>query len=304
MRRAVHFLALAAFLSLTPAALRAGTVLDGAGMIYYAAEPNFKVGDWVKYHTKGSSLQGHKDDYVVTILIAGEELWWGERCFWVETWTEMPGHEGKELAASLVTYGIFGDSMATEHLTWFMRKSIEGRDDRGNVQQMIHKRDPAEFRARAAMIQKAALDRDIDTVGVATVTGPTGTYEARRIRQSTKAVELVDRGDSTIYYEHIETRDRYYSPKVPITWMAREEIDDLQQGRSWLIGNKKDAPLAILERARGTTELVGFGHGDVTPEVVPVPLRRTIEEQERERDRAQRAPAPQRRGTRKGGRAG
>jgi hypothetical protein len=304
MRRAVSFFLLAALILGSPLAARSATIVDGAGMIPFGGRPPFKVGDWVKYRTQGSSLHGHSNDYTVTILIAGEELFWGERCFWVETWTEAED-EGKQVTASLITYDIFGDSLATTNLSWFLRKTIHAVDDKGNPVQLVNSRPSTDFKSHPKKENELReAEKDQDTLGVETVTTPIGTYQATKVRRTSKIVELMDKGDSTIYYEKVETRDAFYSPEIPVTRLVREDIDDHQQGRSWMIGNRKDATrLNTLERAQGATTLVAFGSGNLEPAVVPVSLRRSIDEQER----TQRAPArtPARRtGARGSGRSG
>ena len=51
-------------------------VVNGIGLIDYASHPRLKVGLWVRYHMTGRSVMGAEDDYVVTVLIAGEEDFW------------------------------------------------------------------------------------------------------------------------------------------------------------------------------------------------------------------------------------
>src|SRR5437667_8431576 len=72
-------------------AITSESKVDGIGLIDYSKKPDLHVGSWVKYHVKAKSDKGAVDDYSVTMLIAGEEKFWGEDCFWLETWTEIPG---------------------------------------------------------------------------------------------------------------------------------------------------------------------------------------------------------------------
>jgi hypothetical protein len=76
--------------ALLPTGLNAAAVkqVNGIGLVDYRRKPDFKVGDWVRYHITGTNMTGDKDDYLVTVLIAGEESFWGEDGFWVETWTD------------------------------------------------------------------------------------------------------------------------------------------------------------------------------------------------------------------------
>src|SRR5216117_1256302 len=61
------------------------TAVSGVSYIDCRGRPRFKVGDWGKYHFTGKSDAGEKLDYHMIVLIAGEEIFWGEPCFWVET---------------------------------------------------------------------------------------------------------------------------------------------------------------------------------------------------------------------------
>ena len=88
MRRAVLPLLVAAtLLAIVRPARAQEPLIDAAGMLDYLRPPNFQIGTWVKYHVTSKSLRGYEDDYMVTVLAAGEEVFWGEPCFWLETWT-------------------------------------------------------------------------------------------------------------------------------------------------------------------------------------------------------------------------
>src|SRR5205823_4498459 len=89
--------------------------IDGVGMLDYSTgRSEFKLGNWAKYHVTAKSDLGVVDDYTVTVLIAGEEHWWGEDCFWVETWTDAAGQSPRS-TATLMSYAIFDDSLALQH---------------------------------------------------------------------------------------------------------------------------------------------------------------------------------------------
>ena len=283
MRRAVRLSLLAlSLVVLLPAAAFARDAVDGAGMIDYHRPADLKVGTWVKYRMQSSSLQGYKDDYTITILIAGEEEWWGEPCFWVETWTQDAG-ERKLQQASLLPYSMFGDSMATKHVTWFLRKSISGLGPDGTPQQVIHRRDEGELTLRAgAKPQTEPVEMSRDTLGRDSTSVPAGRYpDCTKIRSLNRIVEQVTKGDSSIYYERNEERMLYMTRQVPITSLARDDVDDHQLGRSWRLGeSQKAGELKTLERARGSLVLVETGTGGLTPELVPEKYRRPLREQE------------------------
>ena len=132
MRRAASLLVLvAALLPLLPtpgvagSVERAPSVIDGSGFVNFMQRPHFTIGEWVKYRTVGHSLRGFNDDYTVTIMVAGEEVFWGDPCVWIETWTQ-PADGKLNATASLVSYAAFGDTMSDRHLMWFVRKTING----------------------------------------------------------------------------------------------------------------------------------------------------------------------------------
>src|SRR5262245_15136056 len=117
MSRAGTLLARAAFvllacglaLSSPVRALAQDEIIDAVGLLDCSARSNFHVGSWVKYHTVGKRLLGRKDDYTTTLLVAGEEVAWGEPCVWIETWVERGSQSS--VTASLISYAAFGDTM-------------------------------------------------------------------------------------------------------------------------------------------------------------------------------------------------
>jgi hypothetical protein len=191
--------------------------------------------------------------------------------------------------ASLMPYGMFGDSMASKHVTWFLRKSIQGLQSDGTVQQVIHRRDDNQLYTRGSTKRDEPIETVRDTLGRASTNVPAGTFDGcLKTRQVMRLIESATKADSSIYYERNEERIRFLTDDVPITSLAREDVDDHQLGRSWKLGeSSKAGPLKTLERATGAFVLVGMGKGDVTPELVPERFRKTI----REQDAAQKAPA-------------
>ena len=279
MRRAVVALIVLIAVSTSSAtgfAQGTASIVDGAGMVDYSREPNFQVGSWVKYHVLGSSLKGHQDDYTVTVLIAGEENFWGDPSFWVETWTEKKGRPAR-FTASLMSYSAFGDTMASQQIMWFLRKTIDSIDEHGKPEQAIARRESGELKLRAVNWQK---DREtnvghFDTLGTDTTIAPTGTFKTLRVKETKGRAETVDTGDSTTFYQRVEEQIFHYSREVPITSLVRTDIDHLQRGKSWMIGQfNKDSP-RILERAQGRSVLVGFGT-ELEPKIVPVEFRRSL----------------------------
>lgn len=290
MRRAVHVFALALSLAaLSPAALPAEPQIvdriNGIGLIDYMHRPDFKVGTWARYHMTGHSELGMTDSYDVTVLIAGEEEWWGERCFWVETWTDAAGR-GTETTATLMSYDIFGDSLATPHMQFYMRKSISGLEADGRLHQDVTKRASQSLKSRTTVSPR--IKWDVDTLGVDTVQTAKGVFQARKVslKQGTGATTAV--GDTSIYTEVRENRMSFYSNEVPITHLVREDVESTIQRKKWQIGRSQEAtPLMFLERGLGSARLVDFGQGQEA-RLVPAENRSTIEEQ---RARAKRTSA-------------
>ena len=279
MRRAIAVLALL----LAVAALDAPrshaetiTVMNGIGLVDYRHKPDFKIGDWARYHLKSHSELGAKDDYELTVLIAGEEDFWGDPAFWIETWVEMPG-EPAQTSAALVSYDIFGDSVATQRLLLYTRKLISMVNDDGSPKIDINKPAASTLKARREVMNPASFD--LDTLGTDTVQTTKGVFKALKVlmKQGKGATQSV--GDSTVYTEVRENRTSYYSLDVPITHLVREDIESINARKTWPIGRSGDAlPLAIRDRGLGSARLVDFGH-NATARLVPERLRHTIAEQ-------------------------
>lgn len=278
MRRAVAILMLLSCAAvLGPAGSAAQSVVNlvnGIGLIDYMHPPRFKVGDWVVYHVTGGSDLGMVDDYTVTILISGEERFWGEDCFWVETWTERNGQPASAIA-TLMSYSIFGDSLWLQHLKLYGRKTVSEADEEGRPMVQLLKR-PSEFRKRDVMKRNITVAHD--TLGADTVVTPKGTFDVIRytLRQGVGAT--VDRADSSVRTEVREDHLIYYTSRIPITGIAREDVESSIKRRSWQIGHSDDLPLNIVERGSVQSRLIDFGSGGklatMTPEYARKPMAR------------------------------
>jgi hypothetical protein len=279
MRRAVPLFAI--LLALPALSLQAAEVerapdlIDGSGLVNYMQRPTFKVGSWVKYRTTGSSVQGHKDDYTVTVIVAGEEVFWGEPCVWIETWTEKAGK--RKATASLVSYSAFGDTMAAKHILWFLRKTINGFNEKGEPDMGVYTREWTELKLRRANWEQEKEKFVADTLGRDTSVAPAGTFNVLKVLRKQVHAETAEKGDSTLYYERRMNQTFHYSNQVPVTQLVKIETDDIQQGKTWLVGRFDSSPLNILERAQGVTAVVEFGTSGQTPVLVPEALRRPID---------------------------
>jgi hypothetical protein len=276
MRRAVLVLLLVAALPRPAHAAEKMDPVDAVAMIDYQHGAKFKVGDWVRYETKGVSHQGYKTDYSVTILIAGEEMWWGEKCFWVETRNSFSGQD-PEITASLLSYAIFEDPLPSARFGRYVRKFVEGIDDKGKYMQQPFRRPPAEISNRA--FAETNPEHELDTLGIARVEVPKGTFDALRVRKTFRAVETAQVGDSTVYWESVQAHTYSWSDQVPITHLVSIDQENTQRRRVWMIGESENAPLQIVEQVIGGTKLVDFGSG-MKSISVPERFQRPLSEQQ------------------------
>lgn len=275
--RAAALLAVCLIVALGPArALAQDEVIDAVGMLDYSGPPKFHVGSWVKYRTVGKSLLGHSDDYTTTLLIAGEEIAWGEPCVWIETWVDRNGSSTQ--TASLISYAAFGDTMTTNHLGWFLRKSINGLDEAGRPEITVAGREASELKLRKANWDAEPFRTHYDTLGTETVTIPLGTFKTLKVSRARGMGQTSDSetADSTTYYEQKITEIYYRSREIPITGLVKMDIDDLQRGKTWAIGHFNKDSLRVLERAQGSSTLVAMGRGDLLPKLVPERYRHPI----------------------------
>ena len=251
-------------------------LINGIGLIDYSRKQDFKVGTWVKYHITGKSEMGMVDDYVVTVLIAGEENFWGEDCFWVETWTEPKGMPSSTIA-NLMSYAIFEDSMAVTNMQLYSRKLINEIDPTtGAPVQVVSKRNTSSLKYRRS--PKENLTVLIDTLGTESVTVPHATYSTTKIHLRNGIGSTTDVGDSTMRTEVREERMIFMSPKIPITGIAREDMENSIKRKTWKIGQSQDAPMHVMEISRGSAQLVDFGQG-LKPSLVPEKYRKSLEDQ-------------------------
>ena len=276
MRRAIALIALLAagavfFAASVPAKEQIVSRINAIGLIDYSARPTFKVGDWVRYRMTGESELGLTDDYEVTVLIAGEEDFWGDPSFWIETWTDKKGSL-PQTVATLMSYSIFADSLPIQHMQVYQRKAINETDANGRPVEVVTK--PASSMLRTRNLFQKPLQWDVDSLERDTVLSPAGTFDARKvsIRQGTGVTATV--GDSTRYDEVRENRMVWMSPQVPITHVVKESVESTLARRTWMIGRSSEgSPLLLRERGVGLARIIGYGSG-MQPRLVPAGRRR------------------------------
>jgi hypothetical protein len=277
MRRAIPLLVLTAALSAlaVPAAAQP-TVMNGIGLVDYTKKPTFKVGDWARYQMTSQSELGASDNYQLTVVVSGEEDFWGDPGFWVETWVVAPGYP-PTMRASLVSYEIFSDTSATEKLLLYVRKMINQLNEDGSPRIEINKPAGSTLKVRHEVKNPVRYTRV--PLGPDTVHTPKGLFETRKVLLQQGKGVTQDVGDSTTYTELREDRTSWYTDVIPITHLAREDLTTTFARKAWLAGRSGDAlQLNIKDRGTGTARLIDFGHG-LEGRLVPKHLRRSLAEQ-------------------------
>jgi len=281
MRRAIKLVLLAACaaLALTPASVRAKSapLMNAVGLIDYTSRPDFKPGDWVSYHVNGANEQGEEADYFVTVLIAGEEKFWGEDCFWVETRTRKAGATAPLVVATLMSYSAFDDSLPAVHMKLYMRKSITEISDEGVPREELIRRPMSTLKRREASEHSTWT---VDSLGRDTVLVPRALFQCTKLKLEEGIAATGDYGDSSTRTEVRDTRWVYMNPQVPITHLAREKIENSVKHKSWLIGHSQEAtPMLVVGLSQGDARLVDYGTG-LESGLVPAKFRKSFREQE------------------------
>jgi hypothetical protein len=284
MRRATAFLlALSiAALALVPAHAQGPgqqvRIINGIGLVDYYKKPTFKPGDWVRYHMVGSSALGSKDDYIITLTIAGEEEFWGEDCFWVETISLKDGVEVASVA-SLMSYSVFKDPEAVTKMKNYVRKQINSMTESGEPVQEIVRRPSSGMRTRESLQSK--LEYYIDSLGTAEVEIPKGKFTCDKILFKQAAGASLDFADSSRYEEVRENRTIFRTTQIPISSIALEEIENIVSRKTWVRGKSTDAPEVFRDRALGRAIAIEWGTGRKSL-IVDEALQKPLSEQRAE----------------------
>jgi hypothetical protein len=258
--------------------------IDGITMVDFQHPANFKVGSWAHYRVNSRSQLGFRQDYDVWLLIAGEEEFWGERCFWLETWTLDHGADTL-YTASLITYAAFGDSGAVNQPMWLERKTVQGTGEDGTPDVSVGIRDRSMLRqgvgerGRPAPEDPTHMDRGFDTLAVDTARVPAGDFKGRVAVEVTHIYQETVKGDTTLHYDRVQSSRRKLDPRIPITRVAREDDDDLQTADVWMTGMSSGKTRRVLEHAIGSMTLLEYGDHGLMPRIVPeiTPRRSSIE---------------------------
>lgn len=247
-------------------------------MVDYLHPPDFKKGSWIRYRVQGGSASGQSQNFHTTLLIAGEERFWGDDGFWLETWTEVaPGVNAS--SAALMSYATFQDSFPYARIQHYMRKTaMPGGDDGRPLSEEVMRRS-----ITAARVRKWLSSEDpwkTDTLGPDTVATPFGTFPVIKVRLQRGTGKTEDSRDSTVYTESRETRIEYRTLGVPITHIAREDIEYVAQRRAWRVGaSQEGAPFQLIERSWLSSRIVEKGESGLASMVLPPSRQKSLREQ-------------------------
>ncbi len=298
MRRAIRcsvwILIAAALLPTAPSAeVRRPSMINAIGLLDYSRKPDLKVGQYAKYHFTSTTATGYTDDYVVTVAVVGEERFWGEDCFWLETSNEPKGRP-PIVVATLMSYDIFKDPDATRNMLVYQRKMVNGLDDEGKPQIQLMKRPAESLKQRNRTMATSHVY--FDTLGTDTVQVPGGNFTAHVLRIRQASSTSGDTRDSTQYTELRETRTVQLSDRVPVTGVVREDVDYLYQRKTWLIGRSDTGQLVTLEHAIGRGNLLESGAGYQSA-LLPPEMQHGLPPAGKAAVVAERTPAPAKRAT-------
>jgi hypothetical protein len=261
MRRAVPRIALVALalvLAFSSGKAASITVVNGIGLVDYASRPTITPGMWVKYRVEGGSTSGQKVAYDITVIIAALESFWGEDCFWVETHTE-PVDGPPRAVATLMSFSIFDDDQPVQRMKYYMRKSITDFEDNGQPRQDVVRRPSLSMRSRSGPAED--IRWHVDTLGTDTVQTASGLFTCMKVKIEQGLGETADHRDSTVRTESRDIRTQYLNRKIPITHLARENIENRSERKTWKVGRSQDAPWVMLEQSLGVSRLTAYGTG-------------------------------------------
>jgi hypothetical protein len=233
--------------------------VSGVGLIDYTKK-NFKLGDWVRYRIDISNSQGIEDVQQQEVRIVGDETYRGEKCFWVETWF---GREEKSANydLTLVSYDVFKDVAPDLHYRHYIRLVLLGLDNDGIPEMNELQRT----NAQTPLPDLRPFRGTLDTLGVETVKTPKGDLEATLVRLARRVSRTHPSPDSTINQITETTRRTWYSRRVPVTSVAREEELSERKIQAYRLGTPStDAPEALTGTLTRTATAIEWGTGAVS----------------------------------------
>ena len=126
----------------------------------------------------------------------------------------------------------------------------------------------------------SAEDWKTDTLEPDTLHTPLGVLDVIKVRMQRGTGATQDTRDSTVYTEARESRIEYRSLKVPITHIAREDVEWSSQRRAWRIGQSQEgAPFQLIDRSWVSSRVAATGTTGVTSLVLPPSRQRSLRQQ-------------------------
>lgn len=236
----------------TPALAR----ISGIGLIDYSRK-TFKVGDWVRYKIEVSNSNGREAVNYQEVRIAGEEVFRGEPCIWVETWFG-PDSANAAYDLTLLSADAFKDPQADVRFSMYARMMMLETDEEGAPEMTEIKRAGDS----KTMPDMSSLRGQLDTLGTDKVETFRGPIEARMVRLHRKIRNPRDTADSTVNRITDLTRTQWMSKRVPITSLVKEE-----ETEDWLIQAYKlgevstKAPEVPISSETRKVQVIGWGTG-------------------------------------------
>ncbi len=230
--------------------------VSGIGLIDYRKK-NFKVGDWVRYKIEVSNSNGNEAVSYQEVHIAGEEVFRGESCTWVETWF---GPDSANYASdlTLVSNDAFKDPQSDVRFSVYSRMMMMETDEEGLPEMIEIKRAGA----NRGLPDLSSLRGEVDTLGFETVQTPRGPIECQIVTLHRKLRNPRDMPDSTINKITDLRRKQWMSRKVPITSLVKEVETEDWLRQAYKLGEvSTSAPETPISSETRTVTVVRWGSG-------------------------------------------
>lgn len=238
---------------ITPAI--AGRV-SGIGLIDYRRK-NFKVGDWVRYKIEVSNSNGNEAVNYQEVRIAGEEVFRGETCTWIETWF---GPDSAKYASdlTLVSNDAFKDPQADVRFSVYARMMMMETDEAGDPEMIEIKRAGS----NKELPDLSPLRGVVDTLGFETVKTPRGEFNCQIVTLHRKLQNPRQMADSTVNRITDVHRKQWFSRNVPITSLVKEVETEDWLRQAYAVGEvSTSAPEAPVSSETRTVTILNWGTG-------------------------------------------
>jgi hypothetical protein len=239
----------------------ASAATSAVGLVDFSSKtPNFKNGDWVRYHFKTETSSGEESEGYQEMRIVGEETYRGEKCFWLETGV---GRDTMSLFRTLmlVSYEAFKDPNADVRFKRYMRLFMMGPSVNQSGPEILEVDHPKEDTPPTAD-EIAYLRGKVDTLGAVTVDTPRGPIASRAFYTWRKLGATEPKPDSTVVTITDTKRTVSKSRKVPITSQSRFEQTETILRKAYAAGQvSTEAPENVLSWTKIDSKVVAWGKG-------------------------------------------